>query len=171
MDVADKCKKAELLVILKTNGYAMTDVWKDLCGVADAMNIDYKGKEYHNTIRENIWVASEKCHVEVSVPVCFDAKLDDFDELMEMPRNLPIHLLKIFPANKIIEATSDEKILEMREKFSRYFNYIYVENMFTADGRGYRNTFCHECGRLVASRSSGETQIFAGGECCKSVIK
>jgi pyruvate formate lyase activating enzyme len=98
MDLAQQCKEYDLDLILKTNAYANIDVWKRLCSVSAAMNIDWKGsKERYSSfgvpdpsfVVDCIVYAIDNTHVEVSVPVYYDSKTEEHREFAELMSSFP----------------------------------------------------------------------------------
>jgi len=186
MDLSEKCHKAGLFFALKTNGFLEHPPWSDICKATDVMNIDYKGsserfasiahvdKSASSHVISNIIHAIEHCHVEVSIPIFFDSKESEFTDFVSifapffLKSSFPIHLIKIFPAhNYNHSAVDDDIIFRIRDFFASVFPYVYVHNIFCEKGRSYRSTYCHSCGKMIASRSSFKTELFLGDDCCK----
>lgn len=111
--------KEEMELILKTNAYVNYRYWIEILNNADVMNIDYKGSEArhmeqlgirqgtYDVILENIKDAIDsKCHIEISVPVFENYTKDDLWPLIKTINdckigNVPIHLLRVFPVNRL----------------------------------------------------------------------
>jgi len=179
MDLAEQCKEYSLDLILKTNAYANLDIWKKLCAVSAAMNIDWKGsKERYSSfgvpdlsfVIDCLIYAIDKTHVEVSVPVYYDSKIEEhrtFAELMSSFPNTPVHLLKIYPAYKDVgtQVTSDGLLLKVRELY-RDSKFVYMQNTYH---EGHQNTLCPSCKTVLASRESLLTK-FNKGDCCGCTI-
>ena len=179
MDLAKQCQEHGLDLILKTNAYANLDVWKKLCSVSSAMNIDWKGsKERYSSfgvpdfspVIDCLVYAIGNTHVEVSVPVYYDSRIEEhrsFAELMSAFPNTPVHLLKIYPAYKDVgtQVTSDSLLLRIRDLYSAS-KFVYIQNTYY---EGHQNTFCPSCKSLLASRESLLTK-FNKGSCCGCTI-
>lgn len=180
MDLAEECKTNSLDIILKTNAYAEMEVWKQLCKVSAAMNIDWKGskEQYSNfgipnskPIVECIKYAVDKTHIEISIPVYYNSTVSEHEEsarLVEQFPFVPIHLLKIYPAYKDIgcQVTSDFLVHRVRDLYKNS-KYVYVHNVY--DKYGLQDTSCHLCKCLVASRESLSTTVNKT-ECCGCTI-
>ena len=140
------CHKNDLKFVIKTNAYINIEPWRAMCEVVDAVNVDYKGhKEIFEQITEcrhveyndKIEVALKNdVHVEISIPIfsIIDMK-DSFEDIKWFNvlgggkgYNIPIHLLKVNPAYKMIneKTTSDEEIEKARDILSQYFDNIYI---------------------------------------------
>lgn len=183
MDLAEECKKNGLDLILKTNGYAKMPIWKKLCKVASAINIDWKGnkEQYSNfgipdseLIKDCIKYAIDKVHVEISVPVYYNSGLSehkDFANFMNSYTFVPIHLLKIYPSYKDIgcQVTSEALVYKIKSLYDS-FKYVYVHNIYRETGTGLQDTFCHVCGKLAASRSSLITKVYKEFCCDYTII-
>jgi len=181
IDVAKECRKNGLDVILKTNAYAEREPWLELIEYADALNIDWKGtnEQYREVARADdsaFWPRVTECfdagkHVEVSVPVYFDAKIADFEALREFfgqYPNTPIHLLKIFPANKIMlnPSTPDRVLYRIRDYLLERLNYIYIANVFS-DPK-LHSTNCKNCNKLLIERESLRSIVHVSTPCCNA---
>lgn len=142
IDVSIECKKRNKKFILKTNAYCGEESWKILCEHSDAINIDWKGSRErykivtsvdHEFIYDRIKdVVNNNIHLEISVPVYYDSKYDDYNDFMDnvsvIDNNIPIHLLKIFPANKLsyICLTSDVLIKNVYKILKNKMNNVYI---------------------------------------------
>ena len=126
VDLAEECHKNKIKFILKTNAYVNKEPWGHICKLTDAMNIDWKGSEaeYKEICGANEYVIYDRIkeafemgvHIEISVPVYStrkdDSYLNEFVEFVSsLDKNIPIHLLRIFPSNKWNNTTSTSEIV------------------------------------------------------------
>jgi len=180
MDLAQKCKSYNLDFIIKTNAYSEMSIWKELCDVVSAMNIDWKGcqKRYSQfgvsdseVIKKCIEYAANKTHIEISVPVYYDSSVEEHSTFASFVKKfpfVPIHLLKIYPAYKDIgvQVTSDLLVRKISDLY-RSSAYVYIQNVY--DSIGVQDTKCHLCGKLIASRESLKTTVNRV-DCCGYTI-
>ena len=149
LDIAKEYHKSDLKFLLKTNAYINEKPWNNICKVVDAVNIDWKGttdnyqkichsnKEYDTSkkiIYERIKSAYKSgIHVEISIPV-FNSELSSnkgfygFAKFVSsLDKNIPCHLLKIFPTNKCEDlfTTSEKNIKDSYRIFSHFLNRVY----------------------------------------------
>jgi len=176
VDVSKMAKESGLSVILKTNAYINQEPWLHLLGFIDALNIDWKGNEerYKNVAKaSNIDVFGRildaielNKHVEISVPVYHDSKLDEYEEFCKIiDRKIPIHLLKIFPANKTMlqPVTSDALLSKIKNRLLHHFDYVYIQNVF---GDNSANTICKGCGKILIERKHLKPISYIGDTPC-----
>ena len=182
MDVGELCKANNLDLIIKTNAFAEPEIWRNLCSVASAMNIDWKGNEERYRIiakaseapvLDSIESAIGKTHIEISVPVYSDATVlehESFAEFMGRYPFVPIHLLKIYPAYKTLgcSVTSDVILRKIKNLYAQKSEYIYIQNLYE---EGLQDTFCKTCGDKIATRKSLKTEVHKGSCCNYSIIK
>lgn len=180
MDLSKECKSNNLDLILKTNAYAEFNIWKDICEVTSAMNIDWKGnsEQYSsfgipnsNPIKDCIKYAIDKTHVEISVPVYHNSKLsehEEFNQFIKQFPNVPIHLLKIYPAYKEnnSQVTSSALLKKVKNIYSSS-KYVYIQNVY--DEEGIQDTVCSSCGDILVQRKS-LTSIVYKDKCCNCTI-
>lgn len=186
MDVSEKCHESGLFFAIKTNGFVEKEPWKDICDVCDVMNIDWKLRykgfsdtiDYGVIILKNIESAinNKKLHVEISVPVYNDTTVGEQDGIRHFlgtgHPDVPVHLLKVFPTDQYSNPpVEDEVILGFRDKLMEKSNFVYVENIFTEDGRKARDTVCPKCKRIVATRENFVTTITARCDVCRLILK
>lgn len=143
MELAEWVHSRDLSFVLKTNGYVNKEVWREICQVVDAANIDWKGGVNHyrhkmgarstldieGRIRE---AHQARVHVEISIPV-HDYMVDDIHEvdsfgqfLSSVNSDIPCHLLKINPAHRYIShsTTSGNSILKVKNVLRQYLNNV-----------------------------------------------
>ena len=141
-------KKEGMNLVIKTNAYLNNPYWKIICENVDAMNIDFKGSEkrhidtlgikkgtYHKIISNIAEAISHDVHVEISVPIFEDYSDEDVEHLMDAIEyanfTVPIHLLRVFPVNKLKgKPTKVDKIEYFKDKLIGYSNGIYIHNVY-----------------------------------------
>ena len=143
MDLKKECHLNNLFFIIKTNAYINYKPWADICFATDAMTLDWKGtdEDYKRfgadkyVIEDRIKEAYEKgVHLEISIPLhyYFIKKIDVFHDfgkfISSIDKKMPVHLLKIYPANKDEEypSTSNEFIIEAQKVLSNYLDNIHI---------------------------------------------
>jgi pyruvate-formate lyase-activating enzyme len=141
LDIAVECKKYDIKFILKTNAYLNKGPWEKVCKFTSAMNIDFKGMGKparrvtgveHTYILDRITEAYKAgVHIEISIPVyhgIFEG--GGFHELGEalhkLRSDIPIHLLKIYPANRHMRypTTSNRDMSDIFEILSTYSSQV-----------------------------------------------
>jgi len=143
-----KCYNSGLRFVLKTNAYINKSPWELICKNVDAINIDWKGsaKQYRDVAMVDKYVVLDRIqeafdcgvHIEISIPVYSHIEMNEeyekfasflsdmgkeiIDPLTNTYSNIPVHLLKIFPAYNFenIKSTSDEKIEIVKGIFEKY---------------------------------------------------
>lgn len=180
MDVARRARSAGLDLILKTNAYAEPAPWKELVDATAAMNIDWKGtnERYRKVARADDGVIFDRiadavdggCHVEISVPVYHDSRVEEYSEFLEFCSrfpNVPIHLLKIFPANRTTHypITSNVMLFRLQRMLRKLVNYVYIANVFSDDVS--RNTSCASCNSVLVERTGIEPIVRIEEPCCE----
>lgn len=169
LDLSEKCYKNNLFTVLKTNGYLNSEPWIKLLNYIDVFNIDYKGNKrryekivgvkvgYENVI-ENIIETIDKRHLEISIPIYGDSYPEEYIEICNIisqkNKNIPIHLLKIIPAYKMINTSSvsNEMIFNIKKEIQKQLNFVYIHNVFSE--KNIRNTICPISNETVISRDS-----------------
>jgi pyruvate formate lyase activating enzyme len=177
-DLAKEAHNNGLFFIIKTNGYLCEDPWFSLLSVVDAVNIDYKGNEWYYekvagissntypTILDNIKKALTQTHVEISIPIHYDYKLEDYNDvfnILEEKKETPIHLLKIFSVNKNFDPiVQDDVIFDMRNELLKTFPFVYVQNIFSQKGKDARKTYDPITKEVLINREALKSEILVG---------
>lgn len=136
-------------LVAKTNAYVNSFYWDRFCESVHAMNIDFKGSEKrhmemigikegtYNVILDNILSAIDdpRVHVEISIPVFEDYSDEDIDPLIDVLSSsvisVPLHLLRVFPVNRLSgKPTKKDKLEELKIKLSKYSDRIYIQNVY-----------------------------------------
>lgn len=182
MDVSEKCRKMGLFFGIKTNAFVESEPWQDICDACDVMNIDWKLR-YENAsgneiVLRNIETAiNKRIHVEISIPLYHDIKVGEEDAILHFfgywYPDIPAHLLKIFPTETYdLAPATDTVIIDFWKRMKERMRFVYVENIFTEDGRLSRTTVCPSCKKVVAVRDALVTNISTDPSCsvCKSIF-
>lgn len=138
----------DMYLVFKTNAYLNSYYWNETLKNVHAMNIDFKGSEkrhlnmlgikegtYH-IILDNILAAIDSDrHVEISIPVFEDYSNEDIDPLIDVLKSasnkVPLHLLRVFPVNRLEgKPTKKDKLEELKDILSEYSDKIYVQNVY-----------------------------------------
>ena len=160
----------DLHLVLVTNGFLNEEPLRQLCGVADAVNMDVKGftEEFYERIcdghladvlRSAEIVHNEGVHLELTylvIPGLNDSE-EDVGRFCEWVRDtldpdVPVHFTRFHPDFEMTDVpmTSVDTVMRCREiGMERGLNYVYVGNVLTEDGN---NTYCPECGKAVVKR-------------------
>jgi pyruvate formate lyase activating enzyme len=143
LDLAKVCHKNDLKFIIKTNGFASKKAWKEILNNVDALNIDFKWdfKGICNIPDGGLKVVSKNIidaikfgkHVELTIPVIqnvfgeipytFIYFVGCFNKYL---KNIPIHLIKIFPHNKSTDPPADSLFIDKVYKYLRASGFLYV---------------------------------------------
>ncbi|WP_066497561.1 AmmeMemoRadiSam system radical SAM enzyme [Abyssisolibacter fermentans] len=179
LDTAKISKAKGLKNILVSNGYIEKQPLEELLKYIDAMNIDLKAfsNEFYleickgslEEVKDNIKIAAEKCHIEISTLLIDDLNTSK-DEIIglckwlaSVDENIPLHLNRYYPSYKMNNpATKVETIMKLRDVAKKYLYYVYAGNIFSND----KNTYCPNCGALIVKRSNNMKLInFKNGKC------
>jgi pyruvate formate lyase activating enzyme len=172
IECACLAKKEGIYNVLVTNGYYNKEPFDKLLPFIDAMNIDLKAfsddfyKKYCkgellpvlNTIKE----AFKSTHVEITtllIPGLNDSD-DEIEELTDFLANIspdiPFHISKYFPRNKMSIPSTSQDILEKAYCIAKKkLSYVYVGNTSGFDS----NTYCADCESLLVKRNFYDTEI------------
>jgi len=186
MDAAPLLKTRGQKIVLVTNGYLENEPWKNLCSVADAMNIDLKAFSsafYANLcsgklepVTQNIKTAMEKgVHVEITNLVVTGAndESDDFHKMVDwlatISSNIPLHLSRYFPRYKeTAPATDPGKLEEFYDIARKRLNFVYIGNHATSSGQ---NTVCPKCGTTWIERKNYSVSVMVQSSVCRCGIE
>lgn len=143
-DTAFLLKKRGMKVVLVTNGMMEEAPFRELLPLVDAMNIDLKafhGEFYRwiggdlETVKRNIRLAAEACHVEVTTLV-IPGKNDSAEEMAQeaawlagISPELPLHISRYFPRFRSeIPATEVAVIYRLADVARQHLSYVYEGN-------------------------------------------
>lgn len=146
LETAELAHKKGLKNVIVTNGFINKEPLLKILPYIDAMNIDLKtysdenykklGGKSVSDILETIKIASQHCHVEVTillVPKITD-DIEAFERLMNklkiLAPNIVLHLSRYFPRYHYEEpATPIVLMQEFREIAIKYFKHVYLGNV------------------------------------------
>jgi pyruvate formate lyase activating enzyme len=167
-DCAGLAREAGLFNVLVTNGYLCPEPAAELLPLIDALNIDVKSMDdafYRRYCAGrlqpvlDVAVAAVKtgCHVELTNLIIPGLNDDDagFVALAEwaagsLGQATPLHLSAYRPQYKMdLPATPAALLQRARELCSRSLWYVYLGNVWTAEGTA---TTCPQCGATLIDR-------------------
>jgi len=140
----------EIDIVLVTNAYINQEPWRKILKVIKAVNIDiksYRDNFYRElcggkleVIKDNIIIAKEiGVHIELTnllIPGYNDTEEELRDLAMfvaSVDKNNPLHISAYRPSYKMtVRATTGEEVENACEIASRYLNYVYAGNVYSA---------------------------------------
>lgn len=160
----------ELQCILVTNGLVNGEPLREMCRVADAMNVDVKGftEEFYmdvcgahlEDVLESLKIIhGEGVHLELTYLV-IPGYNDSDDEIGgfcrwvrdELSPDVPVHFTRFHPDNKMMDVpwTPVETVLRCRSiGIGAGLRYVYVGNTLDEEAG---STYCPVCGKRVVDR-------------------
>jgi len=169
-DTAKAARAAGIKTAMHTSASCNPEPLKDICGLMDAVNIDFKAysKPFYedvvgckiDTILENIkLVASTDVWLELTflaVPG-YNTDLGIFKGQCQwiayyLGYDMPLHISRFFPAYRLrnVPATSTDMLKDLRKvAFDAGLRYVYLGNMA---GDPSESTYCPKCGAMVIRR-------------------
>ena len=168
MDVA--AYAPDLNYVIVTNGLIEPEPLKELCGVADAFNIDVKGftDEFYSNIcgahledvlRSVKAVFDSGKHLEITylvIPGHNDSpeELEQFCKwlITNLSKDVPVHFTRFHPDNEMTDVpwTPESTLVMARDMAMKAgMRYVYIGNVMTEIGS---DTYCPNCGTAVISR-------------------
>jgi pyruvate formate lyase activating enzyme len=160
----------DLKCIIVSNGLICEEPLKDLCKVADAMNIDVKGftedfyknvcgARLEDVLKSVVTVFESGVHLELTYLVIpgYNDSEEEVGRFCEWVRgrlseDVPVHFTRFYPDNQMMDVpwTPVETVMRCREiGMEKGLNYVYVGNTLTDDAD---DTYCPECGTAVIKR-------------------
>ena len=161
---------SELQCILVTNGLVNGEPLREMCRVADAMNVDVKGftEEFYmdvcgahlEDVLESLkTIHGEDVHLELTYLV-IPGYNDSDDEIGgfcrwvrdELSPDVPVHFTRFHPDNKMMDVpwTPVETVLRCRSiGIGAGLRYVYVGNTLDEEAG---STYCPVCGKRVVDR-------------------
>lgn len=157
-------------VILVTNGLIEEAPLRELCKMADAMNIDVKGftdefymsvcGAHRDDVLRSVEIAfSEGVHIELTYLVIpgmndSDREIEEFCGwvLSELSPDVPVHFTRFHPDNEMTDVrwTPVETVLRCREiGMSMGLHFVYVGNTLSDEAD---DTVCPGCGSIAVRR-------------------
>ena len=144
-DCAEHIHQAGLLNVLVSNGTIEEKPWRELLPLIDAANIDLKGFNdswYRSlsgdlaTVKRNIAIAAEHCHVEVTTLIIPDSN-DSPAEMQAEAKWLaainpdsPLHISRFFPRHHMSDRppTPVDTIYHLADIAREHLHYVYTGN-------------------------------------------
>ncbi len=177
-------KEHDKKVVLVTNGFINEAPLRKILPYVDAMNIDLKAmkesfyKKYSSgklePVKRTIKISAKKTHIEITNLIITDLN-DSEDDLkslvdfvVEVDKEIPLHLSRYFPAYKLHKPPTSEITLKKAYDIANAkLDYVTVGNIFIPDAM---NTYCPECGELLINRSGYSTSVLKidKNNCCKN---
>ena len=144
-DCAERIHQAGLLNVLVSNGTIEEKPWRELLPLIDAANIDLKGFNdswYRSlsgdlaTVKRNIVIAAEHCHVEVTtliIPDSNDSPAEMQAEakwLAAINPDIPLHISRFFPRHHMTNhpPTPVDTIYHLADIAREHLHYVYTGN-------------------------------------------
>lgn len=144
-DCAERIHQAGLLNVLVSNGTIEEKPWRELLPLIDAANIDLKGFNdswYRSlsgdlaTVKRNIAIAAEHCHVEVTtliIPDSNDSPAEMQAEakwLAAINPDIPLHISRFFPRHHMSDRppTPVDTIYHLADIAREHLQYVYTGN-------------------------------------------
>jgi pyruvate formate lyase activating enzyme len=176
VELGELSRYRRIPLVLKTNGYVNEEPWRDICRITSAINIDLKGtgdqyvelgaaNRQDQDASELVLKRLEEAyisgvHVEVSVPVMPQQCVADFERVRDFLANLnpdiPVHLLKVFPAYMhSADTTADRLIADVRKFFKHDMKYVYTDKK--------RDTVCSDCKTICIIRRGFDIAVGVKG--------
>lgn len=159
-----------LHLVLVTNGFLNEEPLRQLCGVADAINLDVKGftEDFYGRICEGRLadvmrsariIRDEGVHLELTYLV-IPGHNDSEDEVRsfcgwvrdELGADVPVHFTRFHPDFEMMDVpmTPVETVMRCREiGMGCGLEYVFVGNVVTEHAD---NTYCPGCGAMLVSR-------------------
>ncbi len=183
-DIGRLARERGLVNVWVSNGYFTEDVFRDLRGWLDAINVDLKGNaDFYKKIVGGVDVDVVKrnikrlhnagIHVEVTTliipghnddPEEYASNVVDF--LVSISRDIPLHITRFHPAYRMrdVPPTPVETLIRLRQvALEGGLRYVYVGNV--GDPR-YETTYCPRCGFPVIERTFYSVKINLEGDRC-----
>ena len=165
LDLSREVHKMGRKNIMVTNGFLNREPMEALLPYIDAMNIDLKSmsKNYYATlckgslqpVLDTIRLAAERTHVEVTTLVIdgensTDEEMESLASFLgEIDRNIPLHLSRFFPHNRMDNPPTRIETLErLRNIAQRHLNYVYIGNVWGINN----DTICPNCKNILIRR-------------------
>lgn len=188
LETAELARKKGMENILISNGYINEKPLNDLSEFIDAANIDlksfdnnfYKGfcKATLKPVLKTIeFLHSNKIHIEITNLLIENKNTDIavFDNLIDfladLSNEIPLHLLRYFPAYKVSSKATDEKILtDFYNKAKKKIKHVYLGNVGYKE---FENTYCKKCGFTLIERDGYNISLNCKNPriCCNCGVK
>lgn len=165
LDIAKEVHKTGGKNIMVTNGFLNREPLENLLPHIDAMNIDLKSmsRTYYTTlckgsldpVLDTIKLAAGKTHVEITNLVIDgeNSSLEEMEDLAsfigEIDKNIPLHLSRYFPHNRMENPPTEIETLEkLRKVAQKHLNHVYIGNVWGINN----DTLCSNCKNILIER-------------------
>lgn len=173
LDTARIAREEGLKNVLVTNGLINPKPLEELLPFIDAMNIDLKSIRdefyrrlcggFRDPVLKNIERSNQACHIELT-NLLITGTNDSTEEIRELidyvaslDRDIPLHFSRYFPHYQLsMPSTPVDKLMEAYELAKEKLNYVYLGNLWSAEGG---NTYCPKCKALLIQREGYSTRI------------
>ncbi len=185
LDTARLSAAAGMKNVVVTNGYICREPLAQLLEVTDAFNVDlksYSDSFYRKATHARLLPVKNSLkqirlsgkHLEITYLLIpgWNDDICKFREMMKWVRDelgpqTVFHLSRYFPAYRSKEPKTPVKLMfRFYEVAKKYVFYVYLGNLSASESQ---NTICHQCGKMVISRSGYFIQKIGLDEkgCCK----
>jgi len=184
MECAMAFRKAGMRTTAVTNGYLNPEPFREMVDYIDAFNIDlkyssdenyrtYSGAKKPQVIRDNIKLAHEKSHVEVTHLIVTGINDDEaafknlVEQMAQISAYIPLHISRYHPMYKYHKPATSLEFLERAYNIAREkLKFVYLGNVWSDEGS---STFCPECNALLVQRKGYNTAVkgLDGSKCSK----
>lgn len=189
LDTARAARKAGIRTCLHTAASVNPEPLKEVCGVVDAINVDFKSYSrsfYEDVVGGNIDVLLDSLKTIAATDVWLELTnlvipgYNDDPKVFQgmcqwiaytLGTDVPLHVSRFFPAYRLrnVEATPADKLRELRKiAYEAGLQYVYLGNMA---GDPAESTYCPKCGVKVVQRVGYDVELTAlnpkTGKCTK----
>ena len=173
MDSAKLLHKHNRKVVLVTNGMINEEPLRELLPYVDAMNIDLKSIKHEfyrkycsgklEPVKNTIRISNEQTHIEITnlIITNLNDTIEEIQELVDfiadIDTGIPLHFSRYYPAYKIDEPPTSEKILKKAYDIAKeQLDYVYIGNIYIS---GTDDTRCPKCDNLLIKRAGFSIQF------------
>jgi len=167
-----------------TNGYLNPAPFEEMVEHIDAFNIDlkysseenyrkYSGARKPQVIKDNIKLAHEKSHVEVTHLLVTGINDDEaaftslVDQVAATSPLIPLHISRYHPMHEYHEPSTPLQFIEKAYEIAQNrLKYVYLGNVWSDLGS---SSYCAHCGEMLVQRSGYHTSVVGldGPNCSK----
>ncbi|MCD6578626.1 AmmeMemoRadiSam system radical SAM enzyme [bacterium] len=186
-DTSVLAKKSGIKNVWVTNGNISMEALKEIRPYMDAANIDLKSfnSDFYSsfvsgdleTTKDTIaYLFKEGVHIEITF-LTITNKNDSSEEMENIAKwiasishNIPLHISRYFPMNKILEPPTSLNILNRNYDIGKkYLKYVYLGNVMD---KARSNTYCPNCNTLLIERRGYQiNDLIKNGSCPKCHTK
>jgi len=174
LECAKAFRKAGMRTTVVTNGYLNPEPFADLVEYIEAFNIDlkystdenyrkYSGAKKPEAIKDNIKLAHEKAHVEVTHLLVTGINDNEasftglVEQVAEISPDIPLHISRYHPMYKYREPATPLDFMEKAHKIAaERLRHVYLGNVSSDTGA---SSYCRHCGAVLVERSGYSTRV------------